>query len=78
LNRSPYIVDAPSVTSIMFKVLLALLPGIAAYVWVYGGGILVTLTLATITAVAAEAALLKLRQRPVKPYLFDMSPGYSP
>ncbi|MCX7186415.1 MAG: electron transport complex subunit RsxD [Methylophilales bacterium] len=73
MNRSPYIVDAPSVTSIMFKVLLALLPGIAAYVWVYGGGILVTLTLATITAVAAEAALLKLRQRPVKPYLFDMS-----
>ena len=73
MNRSPYIADAPSVTSIMFKVLLALLPGIAAYVWVYGGGILVTLTLAAITAVAAEAALLKLRQRPIKPYLFDMS-----
>ena len=73
MSRSPYIADAPSVTSLMFKVLLALLPGIVAYVWVYGGGILVTLTLATITAVAAEAALLKLRQRPVKPYLFDMS-----
>ena len=73
MNRSPYIADAPSVTSIMFKVLLALLPGIVAYVWVYGGGILVTLTIATITAVIAEAALLKLRQRPVKPYLFDMS-----
>ncbi|MEI6227868.1 MAG: RnfABCDGE type electron transport complex subunit D, partial [Methylophilaceae bacterium] len=73
MNRSPYIADAPTVTSIMFKVLLALVPGIAAYVWAYGGGILVTLTLATITAVAAEAALLKLRQRPVTPYLFDMS-----
>jgi len=73
LNRSPYITDAPSVTCIMFKVLLALLPGIVAYAWVYGGGILATLTLATITAIAAEAALLKIRHRSLKPYLFDMS-----
>lgn len=73
MNRSPYITDAPSVSTIMFKVLLALVPGIIAYVWVYGGGILVTLTLATLTALVAEAALLKLRQRPIKPYLMDMS-----
>jgi electron transport complex protein RnfD len=57
----------------MFKVLLALVPGITAYVWIYGGGILVSLTLATLTALAAEALLLKIRQRPVKPYLMDMS-----
>jgi electron transport complex protein RnfD len=57
----------------MFKVLLALVPGIAAYVWVFGGGILVSLTLATLTALTAEAVLLKIRQRPVKPYLMDMS-----
>jgi electron transport complex protein RnfD len=57
----------------MFKVLLALVPGITAYVWIYGGGILVSLTLATLTALAAEAILLKIRQRPVKPYLMDMS-----
>jgi electron transport complex protein RnfD len=73
LNRSPYITDAPSVSIIMFKVLLALVPGIIAYVWVYGGGILVTITLATVTALIAEAALLKLRERPIKPYLMDMS-----
>ena len=73
MNRSPYITDAPTVTTIMFKVLLALVPGIAAYVWIYGGGILVTLTLATLTALTAEAVLLKIRQRPVKPYLMDMS-----
>jgi electron transport complex protein RnfD len=48
-------------------------PGITAYVWIYGGGILVSLTLATLTALAAEAILLKIRQRPVKPYLMDMS-----
>ncbi len=73
MNRSPYISNAPSVGNIMFKVLLALVPGIAAYVWVYGGGVLVTITLATITALAAEAAMLKIRQRPVQPFLMDYS-----
>ena len=73
MNRSPYITDAPTVSTIMFKVLLALVPGIMAYVWIYGGGILVTLTLATATALLAEAALLKIRQRPIQPYLMDMS-----
>lgn len=57
----------------MFKVLLALVPAIMAYVWVFGGGILVTLSIATLTALLAEAALLKIRQRPVQPYLMDMS-----
>ena len=69
MNRSPYISDAPSVSAMMLKVLLALVPGIIAYVWVFGGGILVTLTLATLTALLAEAAMLKLRSRPIQPFL---------
>jgi len=73
LNRSPYISEAPSVSSIMLKVLLALVPGIIAYVWVFGGGILVTITLATVTALLAEATMLKLRNRPVQPFLTDYS-----
>lgn len=73
MNRSPYITDAPTVSIIMLKVLLALVPGIFAYTWIYGGGILITLTLATVTALLAEASMLKLRQRPVKPYLMDLS-----
>lgn len=73
MNRSPYITDAPTVSTIMLKVLLALVPGIIAYTWIYGGGILVTLALATSTALFAEASLLKIRQRPIKPYLTDMS-----
>lgn len=73
MNQSPYITDAPTVSTIMLKVLVALIPGIIAYMWVYGGGILVSLALATATALAAEAALLKIRQRPVQPYLMDMS-----
>lgn len=73
MNRSPYLTAAPSVTSIMLKVMLALIPGIAAYVWVFGGGILVTLTLASITAVLTEALMLKLRGRPIRLFITDGS-----
>lgn len=57
----------------MLKVLLALIPGIVAYVWAFGEGILITLALATATALLTEALMLKLRRRPVKPFLFDFS-----
>lgn len=73
MNRSPYITNAPSVSIIMLKVLLALVPGIFAYAWVYGGGIFVTITLATATALVSEAVLLKIRQRAIRPYLSDLS-----
>jgi electron transport complex protein RnfD len=73
VSGSPYISAAPSVSTIMSKVLLALVPGISAYVWVYGSGILLTLALATSSAVIAEAAMLKLRQQPVQPFICDMS-----
>ncbi len=73
MNRSPYISEAPSVTSIMLKVMLALVPAIAAYVWVYGGGILVTLALASLTAIVTEALMLKLRDRPVRLFITDGS-----
>lgn len=73
MNRSPYISEAPSVSKIMLQVLLALLPGIAAYVYVFGGGVLVTIALATATALAAEAVMLKIRRRPVAPFLSDYS-----
>jgi len=70
---SPYILDRTSVTQVMAWVLAALLPGIAAYIWLFGPGILVTLSLATVTALAAEAAMLKARGYPAKPYLTDLS-----
>lgn len=73
MSRSPYLSAAPSVSVIMLKVALALLPAIAAYVYVYGPAILVSITLATVTALGAEAAMLKLRNRPVKPFLYDGS-----
>lgn len=73
MNRSPYVIGSDSVGMIMGKVLLALVPGIVAYVWVYGSGVLVSLLLASVTALLSEAAMLKLRDRPVKPFLMDGS-----
>ncbi|MBZ0068224.1 MAG: RnfABCDGE type electron transport complex subunit D [Thiobacillus sp.] len=70
---APFILDRSSVTQVMAWVLVALLPGVATYVWLFGPGILVTLALATVTALAAEAAMLKARGYPAKPFLADLS-----
>jgi electron transport complex protein RnfD len=70
---SPYISKQDSVSAIMLKVLLALLPGIALYVWYFGPAILVSITLASITALATEALMLRLRKRPIAPFLKDNS-----
>ncbi len=72
-NRSPYIADAPSVSVIMFKVLLALIPGIALYVYVFGLGVIVNIILASITVVLAESTILAIRKLPIKPFILDGS-----
>ena len=70
---SPFITKPDSVSQIMLKVLLALIPGIALYVWYFGPAILVSITLASLTALATEALMLKLRNRPIAPFLKDNS-----
>lgn len=70
---SPFISKPDSVAQVMLKVLLALLPGIALYAWYFGPAILVSLTLASLTALASEALMLKLRHRPIAPFLKDNS-----
>jgi electron transport complex protein RnfD len=70
---SPFISKPDSVSAIMLKVILALIPGIALYVWFFGPAILVSITLASLTALATEAAMLRLRNRPVIPFLKDNS-----
>lgn len=68
---SPFITRPVSVSQIMLNVLLALIPGIALYVWFFGPAILVSLTLASITALATEALMLRIQNKPVAPYLKD-------
>ncbi len=70
---SPFITTPTSVSQIMLRVLIALIPGIALYVWYFGAAILVSLALASVTALVTEAIMLKLRNRPLKPFLSDNS-----
>ncbi len=70
---SPHMHANTSIAQVMSKVLLALLPGIAAYVWLFGWGIVVQLSFATLLALAAEALMLRLRRRPLLPFLSDGS-----
>ncbi|MBS1129120.1 MAG: Electron transport complex, RnfABCDGE type, subunit [Proteobacteria bacterium] len=72
-NTSPYLLKEASVQRVMLKVLLALLPGIAAYVWLFGPAILIHLALTTITALVGEALMLKVRRRPLGLFLPDLS-----
>lgn len=71
--HSPYIRKPASIQRVMLTVLLALLPGIAAYVWQIGAGILVNLAIATLAAIAGEALVLALRKRPIAIAITDGS-----
>ncbi|MDQ5959595.1 MAG: H+/Na+-translocating ferredoxin:NAD+ oxidoreductase subunit [Pseudomonadota bacterium] len=72
-STPPYLLKNASVQRVMLQVVAALVPGIAAYVWIFGPVILVQLALATATALAAEAAMLKLRDKPLSLFLSDGS-----
>jgi ferredoxin len=71
--NSPFVRKAASVQSVMLQVLLALVPGIAAYVWFFGAGILVQLAIASAAALAGEAAMLAIRGKPKALFLTDLS-----
>ncbi|WPO46278.1 RnfABCDGE type electron transport complex subunit D [Pseudomonas sp. S1Bt23] len=57
----------------MQRVLLATQPGLLALFWLFGWGVLINLLLACATALAVEAAVLRLRQWPLRPFLGDGS-----
>lgn len=70
---SPHLTGSDQVGKVMLQVLIALVPGVIALVWFFGPGVLVNITIATLTAVGAEAAFLALRKRPVRPAVTDLS-----
>jgi electron transport complex protein RnfD len=57
----------------MRQVLYALIPGTAAYVFFFGWGIVVNMVVAAAVALAAEALMLRLRHRPLRPFIGDYS-----
>jgi electron transport complex protein RnfD len=72
-RTSPHISASTDVSQIMRQVLYALLPGTALLIWYFGWGMLSNLLLATLFAEGFEWGMLKLRNRPVRPFLSDYS-----
>lgn len=70
---SPFLPVAASVGSVMRDVLLALVPGVAVYVLLFGFGVLRNIALAAAACLLFEAFALRLRGRPLKPFLADGS-----
>jgi len=70
---SPHFHNDNSVTKVMLKVLYALIPGILVYFYLFGYGVLINILLAIVTALSCEAIMLKLRNRPLIPFLSDGS-----
>lgn len=72
-STSPHVHGDTTVRKMMVRVLLALLPAMVAYCWYFGWGLLINITIAVATALGCEYLMLKLRQRPVNPFLSDGS-----
>jgi len=70
---APHFPPKLSVTGVMQEVLYALLPGIIAYTWFFGPGMLVQILLAVIFALLFETLMLKVRKLPLKRFLGDWS-----
>lgn len=70
---APYLDRPNSVTRVMTRVLLALVPATLAHVWFFGPGLLINATIAAAACAGSEALMLRLRGRPVVPTLHDLS-----
>ncbi len=73
LHTSPHTNFTNSVTRMMLLVIAAMIPAMIAYVWFFGWGILINAVLCIATALSCEIAMLKLRHRPVMPFITDFS-----
>jgi electron transport complex protein RnfD len=70
---APHLAPTNRVSRIMLEVLAALVPGIAVLAWQFGPGVLIQCLIALAAAELAEAAVLRLRRRPVLATLKDGS-----
>ncbi len=70
---APHVVVPDSVGRVMRIVLYALAPTIVLHVAFFGMGLLVQIALGSITALIAEAVALRLRRKPLEPFLKDGS-----
>ncbi len=65
VSSSPHIRSKDTVSSIMYSVIIALLPATAAAVYFFGLKALALIIVSVAAAVATEAVILKIRKKPV-------------
>ncbi len=70
---SPYVNPSNTLRRLMINVIIGLIPGTLAYVWFFGPGILVNISIAVLFALGYEAFILWIRKKPIKPHLNDYS-----
>lgn len=73
MPTSPYLAKPTRVSHIMLTVIAALLPGLLVSVYVFGAGVLLQLVLASLACLGFEAAMLRARGLPLRPFLADGS-----
>ncbi|MGF1723368.1 electron transport complex subunit RsxD [Photobacterium nomapromontoriensis] len=73
ITSSPHAHSRRNTSSLMRTVILCTAFGIAAQWYFFGWGVLIQVALSGLVAVIAEAAILRLRHRPLIPYLKDNS-----
>ena len=69
----PFLAGTNRVTVQMLQVLLAMVPAVIAMVYFFGPAVLINIALALTVALVSEAVMLKIRQRPIKPFITDGS-----
>ena len=70
---APHVVTPTGVGRVMRIVLYALVPTVVLHAVFFGPGVLVQIVLGSVTALVAEAVALRLRGKPVEPFLKDGS-----
>lgn len=70
---SPHMHAPISINKIMFTVIAALIPGIAVATYLFGWGMLINILVANLLALTLEAIVLKIRAKPLWPFLSDGS-----
>ncbi|MGO3300201.1 MAG: RnfABCDGE type electron transport complex subunit D, partial [Pseudoalteromonas sp.] len=73
MASSPHNHNHKSLSRLMLTVILACLPGFIAQLYFFGFGVLIQLVIAIITVSICEAAVMRLRNRPIWPALNDGS-----
>ena len=72
-HSSPHTHQRRDTANVMQWVMIATVPGFLALSYFFGWGTLINLVLSCVTAIASEALVLRLRNRPVSFYLKDYS-----